>query len=160
MRGLRASLISFCTLLTLGARAETITDLELRTAYCAGVTRVQIEMLERNANEAKDKRSQGLLMQGVSAVRERHKRFADYLRVKITSVEERLAALPALKLAIEHGQQDERTCQEQEKEPGYLLCTDRCPMKSPEEWVACLNSCHSSPSCNRRQKCLEDFLPF
>ena len=34
MIGLRASLISLCTLVSLGAQAQTVTDLELRAAYC------------------------------------------------------------------------------------------------------------------------------
>ena len=36
---LRASLLLFCALLSFSARAQTVTDLELRAAYCAGASK-------------------------------------------------------------------------------------------------------------------------
>ena len=157
--GLRASLISLCALLSLGAQAQIVTDVELRAAYCAGASTVQIEMLERSANEPKNKLIRDSLMRSLSEDRERNKRYLDYLKVKLPSVDERFAALPALKLASRHGQQDVQTCQ---NEPGYGACTGRCfdNLQSVEEGTACLNKCPSPPSCSRVRKCLEDFLPF
>ena len=160
---LRASLLLFCTLLSLSARAQTVTDLELRAAYCLGVTKVQIERLQRLADEAKDKTVKDLNMQSKSGAMERNKRFYDYLQVKLPSLDDMDAALPALKVAIAHGRQDQQTCVVQGDEPFYRVCIDQCRpdiLEKPAELIACVNKCPSPPSCRRVKKCLEDFLPF
>jgi hypothetical protein len=141
-----------------GAQAQTISDIELRAAYCLGVATEQEELSGRDAAAAPDRSARAVYEFAIAIIAERRNRFRDYLTAKgFLSGRD----VSAIKLAITRGPSDVRVCESDLKSDFYKRCSNLCDRHSSEERrSSCNAACPSPEACQRVKKCLENFLPF
>lgn len=93
-------------------------------------------------------------------IRERQKRFDDYLTAKGFARDRRPEAL---RIASERGKNDVATCEAALEEEFYNECPERCDRiygQATDASLDCFDRCPSPNSCALVTKCLGDFLPF
>jgi len=140
------------------AVAQTISDVELRAAYCLGVTTEHEKLTRKEAVEAADSSGRKLYEIATALVVERRKRFRDYLTAKGFLFGR---GVSAIKLAITRGSTDVKSCEDELKLAFYRTCPNQCKRHpSAERQTACTAACPSPDPCQRVEKCLENFLPF
>src|SRR6059058_2117044 len=90
------------------AQAQSISDVELRAAYCLGVATEQEEGTRQEAAQATDRSAGQIYEAAVAIIVERRMRFRDYLTAKgFLSGRD----VSAIKLAIMRGATDVKSCE-------------------------------------------------
>jgi hypothetical protein len=143
-----------------GAFAQPVSDIELRAAYCLGVSTAQIASDQAKYAATRDAAAKGLLLQIEAIIAERQKRFRDYLTAK-GFIGDRNPE--NLRIALTRGSEDAPMCERELETPYYKACSDHCNATYAGNYdllMACTGKCPSPESCGRVQKCLENFLPF
>jgi hypothetical protein len=144
-----------------GAAAQTISDTELQAGYCLGVATSKAEAKTEELKEEASDPILGMLDQDILRhIRERQKRFDDYLTAKGFARDRRPEAL---RTASERGKNDVATCEAALEQEFYKECPERCDRihgQATDASLDCFDRCPSPNSCNLVGKCLGDFLPF
>ena len=158
MRGL----VCYFLLLVCGdAAAQTISDAELEAGYCLGVATSEAEVKTEELKAEASNPILGMLDQNILGhIRERQKRFDDYLTAKGFARDRRPEAL---RIASERGKNDVAICEAALEEEFYNECPERCDRiygQATDASLDCFDRCPSPNSCALVTKCLGDFLPF
>jgi hypothetical protein len=158
MRGLVCcSLLLVCG----GAAAQTISDTELQAGYCSGVAASEAEAKTEELKAEASNPILGVLDQNILRhIRERQKRFDDYLTVKGFAMDRKPEAL---RIASERGKNDVATCEAALEQEFYKECPERCDRiygQATDASLDCFDRCPSPNSCALVRKCLGDFFPF
>lgn len=153
--------VAACT----GAQAQAVTDLELRAAYCLGVSISQNEIEGGKAKNSTSGPERAIHKDAANNANKRRARFLAYLQARGFGAERDIFLL---KPTIDRGRGDVTTCQSETAQPYYKNCFDQCSARfdrSPgsendvREMFECESTC-PAPTCDRLRKCLEEFLPF
>ncbi len=154
------SVLLLSTALYGDALAQTVTDVELRAAYCLGVATGQYEENKRSADREPMAQLKKVHLDIAAIIDERRLRFRDYLTAKgFLSGRE----TSAMRLALARGPKDAETCSRENELPFYKECGETCRRTwSQNHWQAtnCVAKCPRPEACTRVKKCLENFLPF
>lgn len=171
MRPLCILLFCVCASVISQARGEDqqVTDIELRAAYCLGVSTAQFEdatketqlkrqQVARGNNKAIDYMSLRVSEDIQKIIAERRDRLRDYLKIKGflngRSVKE-------IDIPLERGVKDARQCSVDAKDTTQQQCRKTCgPLNTVADYKRCDSKCSDSDSCARVKRCLENFLPF
>jgi hypothetical protein len=158
MRGL---VCYFLLLVCGGAAAQTISDTELQVGYCLGVVTSEAEVKAEELKAEASNPMLGMLDQGMLRhIRERQKRFDDYLTAKGFARDRRPEAL---RIASERGKNNVATCEAALEQEFYKECPERCDRiygQATDASLDCFDRCPSPNSCILVWKCFGDFLPF
>jgi hypothetical protein len=138
---------------------ERITDVELRAAYCLGVSTTQYERVQSDARKLPPNEFLRSSYNDIAIViGERRDRFRDYLQIKGVL---RAPNASAIQLALRRGAADATQCGVDIENPEHKACTKSCPtVKEPNDYRLCDAKCPPSEACVRVKRCLENFLPF
>lgn len=154
-----AAFASLYFVLWSSAQAQTVTDVELKAAYCFGAATAQYRAVAESLRNVQDPRLKGLHEYTAKQINERRLRFRDYLMAKGFAAERDAGPLEG---PIAHGRQDVATCGTENNEPFYRRCDEQCHSRFADDlkYLDCNASCPTPNSCTRVKKCLENFLPF
>jgi hypothetical protein len=143
-----------------GASAQEVTDTTMRAAYCAGALKHAVAQMRRAAAEAPTSEIREVAILFQKEMEDRHKRYVDYLLLRIGDMPASSQASKTATLLLLKGKRDAAEKASAPDHPGISRCLASPPQSSISSMVECVAEYDQVYANILRCQKMPDGLPF